>query len=433
MAEEVSLKKLRVLVVVLGLVGFAISFEALRQHILHAHGFATGGSFCDISQYVSCNAVNASAWSTFLGIPIASYGIFFYLSVIGLCLLTGQGKAVSYRAMASLVMLGGAVSVVFSVALFALSLFVIKALCILCIGLYVVNVLLLASAWLMAFKGHCVEGLTEGVHNIFAFVRTAIVPFSSQGTIDSQNRWGTRFSLVALAVLAVCSWAVGPLMLRLFIAASEPGADTARESIMAWKGSPVVSFPVSLDGSASGDYSKGTPGAPIQIVEFADFECPGCRRMYFALNDLLQAYPGRYQLVFKNYPLDHRCNPGIKQEFHRYACAAAAFSRCAGEQGKFWESLDWLFSLPELEGGASMEDVQSVLMTKGTQDLELDPEGLRECIASERQTAKIQDDIAVADRLGLESTPSFWINGKRLPKATTEGFKMVFASILGAE
>jgi protein-disulfide isomerase len=80
-----------------------------------------------------------------------------------------------------------------------------------------------------------------------------------------------------------------------------------------------------------------------------------------------------------------------------------------------------------------MEDVQSVLMTKGTQDLELDPEGLRECIASERQTAKIQDDIAVADRLGLESTPSFWINGKRLPKATTEGFKMVFASILGAE
>ncbi len=427
MAEEVSLKRLRIFVVVLGLAGFAISFEALRQHILQTHGLAVGGSFCDISQYVSCNAVNASAWSTFLGIPIASYGIFFYLSLVGLCLLTGQGKAVSFRAMASLAILGGALAVVLSLFLFSLSLFVIKALCILCLGLYGVNALLLVSAWLLAFKGRFVDGLTEGVSNIVAFVKTAL------GSRDSESARGARFSLASLAVLAVCSWAVGPLMLRLFTAKLEPGEDTARESFLAWKSSKAISVPISPNAGASGDYSKGTPGAPIQIVEFADFECPGCRHVYFALNDLLQSYPGQYQLVFRNYPLDHQCNPGIKREFHRSACVAALFSRCAGEQGKFWESLDWLFSLPDLEGGASMADVQVVLMTRGPQELELDPEGLGECMASDRQTKKIQDDIAVADRLGLESTPTFWINGKRLPKPTVEGFKMVFSSILGAE
>lgn len=427
MAEEVSLKRLRIFVFVLGLAGFAISFEALRQHILQTHGLAVGGSFCDITQYVSCNAVNASAWSTFLGVPIASYGIFFYLSLVGLCLLTGQGKAVSNRAMASLVMLGGGVAVVLSLFLFALSLFVIKALCILCIGLYVVNVLLLASAWLLAFKGRFLDGLAEGVRNILAFVKTAL------GSRDSEITRGARFSLASLAVLAVCAWAVGPLMLRLFTAKLEPGEDTARESFLAWQASEASYLPLSPNGGASGDYFKGTPGAPIQIVEFADFECPGCRHMYFALNDLLQAYPGKYQLVFRNYPLDHRCNPGIKKEFHRYACVAALFSRCAGEQGKFWESLDWLFSLPDLEGGTSMVDVQNVLMTRGPQELELDPEGLGECMAADRQIKKIQDDISVADRLGLESTPTFWINGKRLAKPTLEGFKMVFSSILGAE
>ncbi len=427
MAEEVSLKRLRVCVVVLSLAGFAISFEALRQHILHTHGLATGGSFCDISEYVSCNAVNASAWSTFLGIPIASYGIFFYLSLVGLCLLTGQGKAVSYRAMASVTMLGGAVAVVLSLLLLSLSVFVIKALCILCIVLYVVNALLLLSAWLLAFKGRFGEGLADGVQNIFTFIKTA---FASQ---DSESARGVRFSLLSLVVLAAFSWAVGPLMLRLFSAKLDPGEDVARESFLAWKSSTSISLPLSLNGGASGDYLKGTPGAPIQIVEFADFECPGCRQMYFALNDLLQAYPGQYQLMFRNYPLDHRCNSGIKKEFHRYACVAALFSRCAGEQGKFWESLDWLFSAPELQAGVSLEYAQGVLATKGSQDLELDPEGLAECMASDRQLKKIQDDIAVADQLGLESTPTFWINGKRVPKPTIEGLKKVFSSIVGAE
>jgi protein-disulfide isomerase len=109
------------------------------------------------------------------------------------------------------------------------------------------------------------------------------------------------------------------------------------------------------------------------------------------------------------------------------------FSRCAGEQGRFWEALDWLFSLPELEGYLSPAELRQTMLTRGAQGLELDPEGLAECMDSPRQVKKIQDDIAVADKLGLESTPAFWINGKRFPKPTVEGLKMVFSSILGAE
>jgi protein-disulfide isomerase len=317
--------------------------------------------------------------------------------------------------------------VVFSLLLFLLSLFVIRALCILCIGLYVVNVLLLMSTWLLAFRGDFVGGLVEGVRNIVTFLRTVSAPK------DPHIGNGARFSLVSLVLLAACSWAVGPLMLKLFNAKLEPGTEITHESFLAWKRAPAVTIPLSLDGGMSGDHAKGDPGAPIKIVEFADFECPGCRRMYFNLIELLQDYPGKYQLVFRNYPLDHRCNPGIKQEFHKHACAAALFSRCAGEQGRFWEALDWLFSLPELEGYLSPAELRQTMLTRGAQGLELDPEGLAECMDSPRQVKKIQDDIAVADKLGLESTPAFWINGKRFPKPTVEGLKMVFSSILGAE
>lgn len=427
MTEERRLKRLRWCVLVLGLAGFVISFEALRQHILHVHGLAVGGSFCDISDYVSCNAVNASEWSTFLGVPIASYGIFFYLALFGLTLVSGPKKTVSGRTMASLALLGGVVSVLLSLVLFSLSLFVIRALCILCIALYCVNVLLLISAWLMAFKGSLTAGLLEGTRALFAFVGAAL------GSADRPVVTGARLSLASLALLAACSWAVGPLMLRLFTARVEVGLGSSQDSLSSWKNAPVVSMPIESGGGVFGDYAKGVPGAPIQIVEFADFECPGCRQAYSGLNEVLKKYEGKYQLVFRNYPLDHRCNPGITKEFHQYACAAALFSRCVGEQGKFWEGLDWLFSLPELEGFGFSGDIKGLLVTKGTQSLELDPEALTECMNSDRQIKKIQEDISVADSLGLESTPAFWINGKRFPRATVEGLEMAFASIVGVK
>jgi protein-disulfide isomerase/uncharacterized membrane protein len=427
MTEGRRLERLRWCVLVLGLAGFIVSFESLRQHILHVHGFAVGGSFCDISDYVNCNAVNASEWSTFFGVPIASYGIFFYLALFGLTLVSGQGKAVSGRTMASLALLGGVISVLLSLLLFSLSLFVIRALCILCIALYCINGLLLSSAWLLAFKNAFAEGLLEGLKAIMSIVGSAL------GSEDRHVTKGARLTIASIVLLAACSWAVGPLMLKLFATKSAAGVGGSQDSLLSWRNAPVVSIPVDSGGGMLGDYAKGEPGAPIQIVEFADFECPGCRQTYVGLNQVLKKYAGRYQLIFRNYPLDHRCNPGITKEFHQHACAAALFSRCVGEQGKFWEGLDWLFSLPELEGFDFSGDIKELLVTKGAQSLELDPEALAECMNSDRQIKKIQEDILVADSLGLESTPAFWINGKRFPRATVEGLEMAFASIVGAK
>src|SRR5690606_28441524 len=96
-----------------------------------------------------------------------------------------------------------------------------------------------------------------------------------------------------------------------------------------------------LEQGAWGDYYVGSPQAPIQIVEFFDYECPFCRKFYGTLRDILKDYEGKYLLVYKNFPIDASCNPSIKFKAHEHACYAAHVARCAGEQGKFHEVLGY--------------------------------------------------------------------------------------------
>jgi protein-disulfide isomerase len=152
--------------------------------------------------------------------------------------------------------------------------------------------------------------------------------------------------------------------------------------------------------------------------------------MYLELNSLLKDFEDQYYLVFKNYPLDRDCNPGIPREFHRFACHAAYITRCAGEQGKFWEALDLMFTDPALTGEAELGEVRSTLLTNATTSLGLDGQAMQECVEAERYKSKLQDDVEEGARLGLASTPSFWINGKLLPVPSRDGLEQVFKAIL---
>ena len=73
---------------------------------------------------------------------------------------------------------------------------------------------------------------------------------------------------------------------------------------------------------------RGKPGAPVMIVEFSDFQCPYCRRVQSNLRELLAKYDGQVSLSYRDFPL---------REIHAQAQLAAEASRCAEEQGKFWE------------------------------------------------------------------------------------------------
>lgn len=139
--------------------------------------------------------------------------------------------------------------------------------------------------------------------------------------------------------------------------------------------------------------SKGSARAPLVLVEFSDFECPACKKASKMVHQLLEEYGDKVRLVYRHLPLS----------MHKHAFAAAQAAVCADRQGKFWEMHDLLFSDGELT-----DDALKGYATR----LGLDLRAFDECVASESSRAAVAEDQRVAREAGLNSTPTFILNGR---------------------
>jgi protein-disulfide isomerase len=139
---------------------------------------------------------------------------------------------------------------------------------------------------------------------------------------------------------------------------------------------------------------RGDPKAPVTIVEFADFSCPYCRNAESTLNELLAKYAGKVKVGYRDFPL---------RELHPQAQLAAEASRCAGEQGKYWEYHDMLFANPDKQ---SREDLMA-----DASSLKLDDKQFDTCLSSGRYKPQIEQDIQMGTRAGIVATPGFFVDG----------------------
>jgi protein-disulfide isomerase len=161
----------------------------------------------------------------------------------------------------------------------------------------------------------------------------------------------------------------------------------------------LLQEPTSARYEVSGDrgFSRGPKDAPVTIVEFSDFQCPFCKTATVTVKQVLDKYPGKVRLVFRDYPL---------ASLHPQAPKAHEAARCAADQAKFWEYHDVLFerspklSVPELKRYA--------------QELKLDATPFDQCLDSGKYTAEVDKDFREGAGLGLTGTPSFFINGKQI-------------------
>jgi protein-disulfide isomerase/uncharacterized membrane protein len=422
-----SERELRVvvwIVLVLAAIGFVVSVMALDQHIRYTHGLASGPSFCNISAYYNCEAVNASKWSTLLGVPIASYGMFFYLLLIGVAFAVILTGSLAPAAFMHFVLFMGVLSVFGSVALFLLSSLVIKALCLMCIALYLINILLFVVVWCGAFPGRLLAGCCASVGSVRALVSGAI------SATSGAERWAARVAILGTVLLAYGNIKAPDLLLSRLMEKVGDSKQPSVDTLSAWLAERPIELPLRINDGPFGDYAEGESNAPVKIVEFADYECGGCRLLAVRLHEVLAKYKGKYLFVFKNYPLDNRCNRSITRPFHQYACLAAHLSRCAGEQGKFWELNQFLFAAEEIEGQLPTENVRNLLSSRAASLFGLDKQALQECVQSERYALSIQRDIETADLLGLSGTPTVWINGKQVVMPSAEAIEGIIQYIL---
>jgi protein-disulfide isomerase len=152
---------------------------------------------------------------------------------------------------------------------------------------------------------------------------------------------------------------------------------------------------VAIDGGDKAAF-KGFPEAPVVIIEFADFQCPFCRKALSALEKVRAAYPKQVRLVYRHFPID---------VLHPQARLAAQAAECAGAQGRFWEYHDRLFTNVDLFPAQLRE------LAKG---LNLDVAAFEECLNGEWARGKVAQDVEAGNRAGVSGTPTFFINGRQL-------------------
>jgi protein-disulfide isomerase len=173
------------------------------------------------------------------------------------------------------------------------------------------------------------------------------------------------------------------------------------EQILAdFQSGPAHEIPTSAD-----DPRLGSSEAPVRIVVFSDFQCPGCKRFAGEMRGLVERFPGKVQIAFKHFPLGPACNDAVKRNLHPQACEAAWAAEAARRQDRFWPYHDALFAA-RLESG---EDTPQTLARR----LGLDLDRFQNDLQQPATRAKIAADVALGVELGVDATPSIFVNGRR--------------------
>jgi protein-disulfide isomerase len=161
---------------------------------------------------------------------------------------------------------------------------------------------------------------------------------------------------------------------------------------------------------------KGNVSAKVTIVNFDDFQCPFCSRMHSTLfSDVFKDYADKIKVIYKDYPLI---------EIHPWAMHAAIDGNCLGEQNApaYWDFADYIHANQKLMAGKSRADAFLNLdnvAKEQVQKHQLDADKLQACIQKQDETA-VRASMSEGDTLGVDSTPTLFINGERFTGAVPE-------------
>ena len=370
---------------VCALIGLAVSAAAAYTHY-HMLYDPTYHSFCDVNATVSCTQVYQSRFSTFLGIPVALFGAVWFvaaalLSVAGLTAgqsvrenIPGYLFAMSTIALAVVLYLGYA------------SLFLIKAVCLLCITTYAAVIVLF---------------IVSGAATTFP-----MTTLPRRVSADARLFFRSPIALTIAALFLVGAATTFAFFPREGAGGPEAAAAAApaltqdqRSEFERWYLSqPRIPLIVPAEG------------AKVLIVKFNDFQCPACGQSYLLYKPVLAKYeaehPGAVKMVLKDYPLNRDCNDGISQTLHPAACDAAVAVRLAEAHNKGAELEEWLYTHQQ---GMTPPAVRQAARDIG---------GVTDFDAKYASTLSlVKGDIALGKQLNIKATPTFFINGVKVESA----------------
>ncbi len=353
---------------IFALAGVGISV-ALTQHFYDIRNGTSGfKSFCNLGQSINCDIVAASQFSELIwGLPLSGFASGWFLTLFFVSIFAHNPfwRRESLRASFALSLF----SILIAIPYIIIMAFQLKTYCLLCFAVDTLSLLSFLTVLSLKPEGFSIHKLDLSKWKIFSGI------------------------LVGSLVISVFG-------LKTLDQSAVPSADLA-EITNGILNSPALS--VRTDDNFP---SIGPKTAPITIVEFSDFQCPFCRIGAFGLNSVLNRYPDKVRVIFRNYPLDQACNPHVPQPAHQFACEAASAALCAQRHGKFEIAYQELFEKQASFGpGRPLEIVKNL----GINDADL-----KACAVSQETATRITQDIEEATQLGVRSTPTFFINGYKI-------------------
>ena len=164
---------------------------------------------------------------------------------------------------------------------------------------------------------------------------------------------------------------------------------------------------------------KGDKEALATLIEYSDFQCPACGSYYPIVKKVSEDLSAKVKFAYRHFPLPQ----------HKNAKLAATVAEAAGKQGKFWEMHDLIF---QNQSDWSEEKNAAILFAKYAQELGLDLTRFQTDIASDDIKAKIENDYKSGVKAGVNSTPSFFLNGKKMDNPRNyDEFKNAIEQTLG--
>lgn len=239
-------------------------------------------------------------------------------------------------------------------------------------------------------------------------------------TINIQT-WATPIvGLVMLVIGLLVGYYIRPLTL----------AQTNTTTNLAAVVTPPVAIPTADNSAAQQSlmdslipkvrHFKGDQNAPVTIIEFADFQCPFCGRFFASTEPQInEAYiqSGKVRLGYWNFAF-------LGDE----STWAAESAECAADQDKFWEYHDIIYSS---QSGENQGTFNKDNLKKFAEELGLDTKSFNECLDSGKYTSLIQDDTSTSSALGVQSTPTFLVNGQAIVGAQPfEAFQQIIDPLL---
>jgi uncharacterized membrane protein/protein-disulfide isomerase len=373
----------RRLVLVFAVLGLAASATSLYVHyqLLLRPGYI---SFCDVSSTFNCTSAYLSRYGSVAGVPVALLGALWFLFVVIVAAGAAERGAPWSENAAAYVFALSTVALAAILYLAYAAFFILKTICVLCLITYaaVIGVFLISG--------------------IATTTPMTTLPRRAVRDLQSLVRRPVALLVVVLflagAASAVAFFPRGAAAAGNLQAAPQVQQDQRAEFQRWFESLPRITVPVPSGGAA------------VLVVKFSDYQCPSCAQAYFSERSVFakyeSLYPGSVKLVTKNYPLQTECNPSIPRDVHVAACAAAAAVVMARSHGRAEALEDWFYTNQAMMSPAAVREAARTVGQVPDFDSQY-----------ARAMEEVKTDAGLGRLLGVTATPTFFINGVKVPSA----------------